>query len=163
MDRLLDEVDRTIRPGYGWLNGAAVDFLALPLQVHRRLGSVLRRPTPRRPRSRKKIEPERYGAGRSLRESVALGVQKEQWYQVTDANSRAAALSKRIFDEIAKYLKKRGYNVSQLTKDAAAAVSRTSIKITGGDFKDVDIAGHDVLRTETKTEEKEDKDSAAKV
>jgi hypothetical protein len=161
MHRLLDEVDRTVRIGRGWLNGAAVDFVALPLQVHRRLDAVLRRPTPRRPRSRRKIEPERYGADRSLRESVSRGIDAdEQWYQVGDADVRVAALCRRLFDEIANYLRKRGYDVSQLRKDAAAAVSNTTIKITGGKFADVNIAGRDVLQTKGEKADEKDEEKA---
>ena len=51
-----------------------------------------------------------------------------------------AMLSRLIFDEAATYLKKRGYDVTQLRKDAETVVKSYSIKINGGNFTDVNIA-----------------------
>lgn len=158
VDPWFEEVNRTA--GYGWLNKAALDLLTLPPSGHRRLWGVLRRARPRTPWSSKKVEPERYGASISLRERASPGVAKEHWYQNDDASGTMAILSKRIFDEVATYLRKCGYDVSQLRKDATSVVNSYSVKISGGQFNDVDIAGNIFKgRGKDKSADDSDKDS----
>ncbi len=136
IDPSFDQVDMANRLGWGWWSAAAADFVALPLTAWHRLASLLR---PLRPRGRyryaHKIKPERYGAGRSLREGASTGLKASHWYQAADAAAIAAAVSRRLFDESASYLKARGYDVSQLRKDAATVIQNNSIKITGGQLR----------------------------
>ncbi len=117
---------------------------------------MLKRPTPRAPHGKE----DRTGAlraARSLREEVSRGVAEEHWYQNDDASGTMAMLSRLIFDEAATYLKKRGYDVTQLRKDAETVVKSYSIKINGGNFTDVNIATGNINqarkgRTRTRTQ-----------
>jgi hypothetical protein len=158
VDPWYDQVDRATHFGWGWPSSAAADFVALPLTVRGRLVSVLRPPRPRgRYRYARTIEPERYGAGRSLRERASSGLKASHWYEADDAAATAAAVSKRLFDEIASYLKERGYDVSQLRKDAAGVVQNYSIKITGGNFVETKIATGDINEGAEKDEPEPEK------
>jgi hypothetical protein len=109
------------RIGDGWLTACAADFLTLPTSVIGRLATALRAITPRH-RRRRNLEPKSYGAGRSLREGVSRDLTSKHWYESGDAAATAAAISSRVFREIAPYLKKRGYDVSQLQDDRQRVV-----------------------------------------
>ena len=158
IDPWFDQVDMANRFGWGWWSRAAADFVALPTTAWPRLASLLR---PLRPRGRyrfaHKIQPERYGADRSLREGASTGLKASHWYQTADAAAIAAAVSRRLFDESASYLKARGYDVSQLRKDAATVIQRNSIKITGGNFVETKIASGDIIEGAEKDEADDDK------
>jgi hypothetical protein len=158
IDPSFDQVDMANRFGWGWSSRAAADLVALPVTAPYRLTSLLR---PLRPRGRYrfayKIQPERYGAGRSLRERASTGLKASHWFHATDAAAIATAVSNRLFEESASYLKARGYDVSQLRKDAASIIQNNSIKITGGHFVETKIATGDINEGAAKDEADEEK------
>jgi hypothetical protein len=146
---VFEEVDEVVHAGHGWLMTGAADLLNLPVTTvsrQRRLRRALRPLTPRRRRLRH-FAPQRFGAGRSLREGVSRDVESEHWYEAGDAEGTAAAISRRVFSAIAPYLKEHGYNVSQLQDDGNKVINTYTLNIHGGKFTDTTIASRDIFQT----------------
>lgn len=135
----LDEVDHVVRVGNGPPSAGAAALLALPLTTFGRVASVFRPLTPRTLRLRG-IRPERYGAGRSLREGVSTGLEGKRWYESRDARDMVAARSRWLLETTARYLKDHGYDVSGLRKQVSTTINNSSIHIAGGNFVNTNIS-----------------------
>ncbi len=124
-------IDRWENPFLAPLRRSLTELMILPATVIRRYRSVLRRFEPLAQREGE-IVPDRYGAGKSLRE-LAADNDVQNYFQDVDVERYVKILDSALVRAVGQYLEDRGYSVVEFMKLADPVVNQTQ-HISGGTF-----------------------------
>jgi hypothetical protein len=130
--RSIDYVDEA-GPGRRALLAAVL----LPVTAVSRLASAARMLRPARVRAGE-VDPDLYGAGKSLREHAAEPDRLDH-FQVSDAERYIVLLEQALLRGVAQYLEANGYSVAMVRQIANQTITN-SITINGGDQRGATIA-----------------------
>jgi hypothetical protein len=134
----LSEADRVLAIGEGPLIGGCVELLRLPITIPARVRRSARSLRPRTLRTRG-IDPDRYGAGGSLREGVSPRKAETHYFMRNDATKQVRTLHNELFAVVIDYLVERGYDVSELRAQAATMIQNHIMNINNSTFVNADI------------------------
>lgn len=125
-------IDDVTKIGDGPLSASVGALLLLPTTILRRLRSVTRRFVPLKQRVGE-VVPERYGAGRSLRE-LAADDKVQTYFQGVDEIRYVKIVDTALFRAVGQYLEQRGYDVVEFQKIAKATITNNNVLVSGGTF-----------------------------
>ncbi|MGW3998022.1 hypothetical protein [Amycolatopsis sp. NPDC004772] len=131
-------IDRHRSPVLAPLRAAAVEWCLLPATILRRAKTVFRgfKALQQRP---DKIEPAKYGAGRSLRE-LAQAELVQSYFQDVDVERYVRIMDSTLFRAVGAYLQERGYSVVEFTKLADPVYNTYDLR--GSTFVDSAVGSH---------------------
>ncbi|MDQ3763722.1 MAG: hypothetical protein M3460_19535 [Actinomycetota bacterium] len=121
-------IDRVQHPFLDPLRCSLMEWVTLPATVLRRFRSVFHRFKPLAQRDGE-VVPDRYGAGKSLRE-LAAGVDVQTYFQDVDAERYVKILDAALFRAVGEYLEDHGYSVVEFMKMADPVINQ----INSGNF-----------------------------
>lgn len=122
-------IDRVQDPFLAPLRNSIMELVILPATVIRRFQSVFRRFKPLAQREGE-VVPDRYGAGKSLRE-LAAADDVQTYFQNVDAERYVKILDATLFRAVGRYLEDHGYSMVEFMKLADPVVNQFHV---GGDF-----------------------------
>lgn len=118
------DIDRFRDPVLTPLRRSLMELVVLPATVIRRCRSVFHRFKPLIQRHGE-VVPDRYGAGKSLREIAAAG-DIQTYFQDVDAERYVKILDATLFRAVGQYLENHGYSVVEFMKMADPVVNQFS-------------------------------------
>lgn len=124
------EIDRLQDPILAPLKRSLMELVVLPATVIRRCRSVFHRFKPLIQRDGE-VVPDRYGAGKSLRE-LAAAREVQTYFQDVDVERYVKILDVALFRSVGQYLEDHGYSVVGFMKMADPTVNQ--LNISGGNF-----------------------------
>lgn len=125
------EIDRLRDPVLTPLKRSLMELVVLPATVIRRYRSVFHRFRPLVQRDGE-VVPDRYGAGKSLRE-LAAARDVQTYFQDVDAERYVKVLNAALVRAVGKYLEDHGYSVVEFMKVADPVVNQIN-NVSGGTF-----------------------------
>jgi hypothetical protein len=134
----LNEANHVLAFGEGPLIAGSVALLRLPMRVPRRLRASSPSLRPRTLWTRG-IDPDRYGAGGSLREGVSPRKAETHYFTRNDATKQIQILHNELIAVVVDYLAERGYDVSELRTQAATMIQNHAMNINNSTFVNADI------------------------
>jgi hypothetical protein len=115
-------IDRLQDPFLAPLRSSLMELVTLPATAIRRLLSVFHRFKPLIQRDGE-VVPDRYGAGKSLRELAAAG-DVQTYFQDVDAERYVKILDATLFRAVGKFLEDHGYSVVEFMKMADPVINQ---------------------------------------